>query len=46
MPRGRVVGIDLLEIEPMPGVDFVTLDFLDPTAPVSSPRCWGDLPTS
>ncbi|KMO16742.1 RlmE family RNA methyltransferase [Methylobacterium indicum] len=32
-PRGRVVGIDLLEIEPMPGVDFVTLDFLDPTAP-------------
>ncbi|KMO32686.1 ribosomal RNA large subunit methyltransferase E [Methylobacterium variabile] len=32
-PRGRVVGIDLLEIEPMPGVDFVTLDFLDPSAP-------------
>ncbi|WP_298956672.1 RlmE family RNA methyltransferase [uncultured Methylobacterium sp.] len=31
--RGRVVGIDLLEIEPMPGVDFVTLDFLDPSAP-------------
>ncbi len=28
-----MVGIDLLEIEPMPGVDFVTLDFLDPTAP-------------
>ncbi|GJD98580.1 MULTISPECIES: RlmE family RNA methyltransferase [Methylobacterium] len=32
-PRGRVVGIDLLEIEPMPGVDFITLDFLDPSAP-------------
>ncbi|GJD50016.1 Ribosomal RNA large subunit methyltransferase E [Methylobacterium crusticola] len=32
-PRGRVVGIDLLELEPMPGVDFVTLDFLDPSAP-------------
>lgn len=31
--RGRVVGIDLLEIEPMPGVDFVQLDFLDPEAP-------------
>ncbi len=29
-PGGR---IDLLEIEPMPGVDFVTLDFLDPSAP-------------
>ncbi|WP_018262655.1 RlmE family RNA methyltransferase [Methylobacterium sp. WSM2598] len=32
-PHGRVVGIDLLEIEPMPGVDFLTLDFLDPSAP-------------
>lgn len=30
---GRVVGIDLLEIEPMTGVAFVALDFLDPTAP-------------
>ncbi|WP_375454326.1 RlmE family RNA methyltransferase [uncultured Methylobacterium sp.] len=30
---GRIVGIDLLEIEPMPGVDFITLDFLDPEAP-------------
>lgn len=30
---GRVVGIDLLEIEPMAGVDFVTLDFLDDEAP-------------
>lgn len=32
-PNGRIVGIDLLEIEPMPGVTFVTLDFLDPQAP-------------
>ncbi|MFD2251419.1 23S rRNA (uridine2552-2'-O)-methyltransferase [Pseudochelatococcus lubricantis] len=31
--RGRVVGIDLLEIEPMPGVDFIQLDFLAPEAP-------------
>ena len=31
---GRVVGIDLLEIEPMPNVEFITLDFLDPEAPV------------
>jgi len=30
---GRIVGIDLLEIEPMVGVEFITLDFLDPTAP-------------
>lgn len=31
--KGRVVGIDLLEIEPMPGVEFIQLDFLDPEAP-------------
>lgn len=31
--NGRVVGIDLLEIEPLPGVDFIQLDFLDETAP-------------
>jgi 23S rRNA (uridine2552-2'-O)-methyltransferase len=31
--RGRVVGIDLLPIDPLPGVDFVELDFLDETAP-------------
>ncbi|GLS43366.1 RlmE family RNA methyltransferase [Methylobacterium brachythecii] len=31
--EGKIVGIDLLEIEPMTGVEFITLDFLDPTAP-------------
>jgi 23S rRNA (uridine2552-2'-O)-methyltransferase len=31
--EGRVVGIDLLPIDPMTGVDFVQLDFLDPAAP-------------
>ena len=31
--RGAVIGIDLLEIDPMPGVEFIQLDFLDPTAP-------------
>ncbi len=31
--RGRVVGIDLLPIEPLLGAEFVTLDFLDPDAP-------------
>src|SRR3954466_1385828 len=31
--RGRVVAIDLLEMEAMPGVEFLHLDFLDPRAP-------------
>ncbi len=31
--RGKVIGIDLLEMEPVPGVDFMQLDFLDPSAP-------------
>ena len=32
-PKGRVVGIDLLDIEPIAGVDFQVMDFLDPDAP-------------
>lgn len=31
--QGRVIGIDLLDIEPLPGVEFTQLDFLDPSAP-------------
>jgi 23S rRNA (uridine2552-2'-O)-methyltransferase len=31
--KGRVVGIDLLPIEPMAGVEFIELDFLDESAP-------------
>jgi 23S rRNA (uridine2552-2'-O)-methyltransferase len=31
--RGRVVAIDLLDMDAMPGVAFVRLDFLDPAAP-------------
>jgi 23S rRNA (uridine2552-2'-O)-methyltransferase len=31
--KGRVVAIDLLEMEAITGVDFVQLDFLDPGAP-------------
>lgn len=31
--RARIVGIDLLDVEPMPGVDFIQMDFLDPQAP-------------
>jgi 23S rRNA (uridine2552-2'-O)-methyltransferase len=31
--HGKVIGIDLLDIEPLPGVDFRVFDFLDPGAP-------------
>jgi 23S rRNA (uridine2552-2'-O)-methyltransferase len=31
--QGRVIAIDLLPMDPVPGVDFVTLDFLDRSAP-------------
>src|SRR5262249_34080258 len=31
--RGRVIAIDLLAMEPMAGVEFLHLDFLDPAAP-------------
>ncbi len=30
---GKVVAIDVLELEPIAGVDFLKLDFLDPAAP-------------
>jgi 23S rRNA (uridine2552-2'-O)-methyltransferase len=30
---GRVIAIDLLEMEPMAGVEFARLDFLDPETP-------------
>jgi 23S rRNA (uridine2552-2'-O)-methyltransferase len=30
---GRIVAIDLLDIEPIANVDFIQLDFLDPAAP-------------
>ena len=31
--QGRVVAIDLLVMDPLPGVEFMQLDFLDPSAP-------------
>src|SRR4029079_5303778 len=31
--KGRVVAIDILKMDPIPGVDFLVLDFLDETAP-------------
>lgn len=30
---GTVIGIDLLEVEPVPGATIIQLDFLDPSAP-------------
>jgi 23S rRNA (uridine2552-2'-O)-methyltransferase len=31
--NGRVIALDLLEMKPIPGVEFLQLDFLDPSAP-------------
>ena len=31
--RGRVVAIDLLEMDPVPGVEFTAMDFMAPDAP-------------
>lgn len=31
--KGRVVALDILEMKPIAGVEFVQLDFLDPSAP-------------
>ena len=31
--KGRIIGIDLLEIEPLPGAEFRVMDFLDEKAP-------------
>ncbi|MFY9624346.1 MAG: RlmE family RNA methyltransferase, partial [Rhodoplanes sp.] len=31
--RGRAIAIDLLDMPPIPGVDVLKLDFLDPEAP-------------
>jgi 23S rRNA (uridine2552-2'-O)-methyltransferase len=31
--QGKVVGIDILDMDPVPGVTFAKLDFLDPSAP-------------
>jgi 23S rRNA (uridine2552-2'-O)-methyltransferase len=31
--RGRVVAVDVLDMQPVPGVEFARLDFLDASAP-------------
>jgi 23S rRNA (uridine2552-2'-O)-methyltransferase len=30
---GRVVALDILDMKPVPGIEFLQLDFLDPSAP-------------
>ena len=30
---GRVIALDILDMKPVPGVEFLQLDFLDPSAP-------------
>jgi 23S rRNA (uridine2552-2'-O)-methyltransferase len=32
-PKGRVIALDILDLKPLPGVEFLHLDFLDETAP-------------
>ena len=32
-PGGRVIALDILEMKPVAGVEFLQLDFLDPAAP-------------
>jgi 23S rRNA (uridine2552-2'-O)-methyltransferase len=32
-PKGRVIGIDLLDIDPIPDVEFTIMDFLEEDAP-------------
>lgn len=31
--KGRIVGIDLLEVDPVPGVEIIQMDFMDEAAP-------------
>lgn len=31
--RGRVIAVDILEMEPLPGVEFLRLDFMSPSVP-------------
>jgi 23S rRNA (uridine2552-2'-O)-methyltransferase len=39
--KGRVVAIDLLAMEPVAGVEFAQIDFLDPKAPETLKRMLG-----
>jgi 23S rRNA (uridine2552-2'-O)-methyltransferase len=39
--KGRVIGIDLLDIDPIDGVEFAVMDFHDPEAPARLTRILG-----
>jgi 23S rRNA (uridine2552-2'-O)-methyltransferase len=36
--RGRITAVDLLDMQPIAGVDFVRIDFMDPNAPQAIKR--------
>jgi hypothetical protein len=40
--HGKVIAIDILSMEPVPGVDFIRLAFLDPAAAGGRRKCWAD----
>jgi 23S rRNA (uridine2552-2'-O)-methyltransferase len=40
-PQGKVVAVDLLDMEPVPGATFLKLDFLDPDAPAKITEALG-----
>jgi 23S rRNA (uridine2552-2'-O)-methyltransferase len=41
---GRIVGIDVLPIDPLPGVTFLQMDFLSPEAPAALAEALGGPP--
>jgi 23S rRNA (uridine2552-2'-O)-methyltransferase len=41
-PSGRVIALDILEMKPIPGVEFLHLDFLDNAAPARLEAILGD----
>ena len=43
-PRAKVVGIDLLPTDPIPGVTLFQMDFMDDKAPVLLAEALGDAP--
>ena len=40
--KGRVIALDILELKPLPGVEFLKLDFLDAMAPERLKELLGD----
>ena len=40
--NGRVVALDILDMNPIPGVEFLQVDFLDPSAPARLEAMLGD----